>query len=42
MGRIIYNGRRVSHFYLWVTIAFNEEINENDGQLSFGCPTTLT
>ena len=24
MGRIIYNGRRVSHFYLWVAIAFND------------------
>jgi len=24
MARIIYNARRVSHFYLWVTIAFNE------------------
>jgi hypothetical protein len=33
--------REDSHFYLWVTIAFNEEIRENDSQLSFGCPTTL-
>jgi hypothetical protein len=24
MGRIIYKGRRVSHIYLWVAIAFYE------------------